>query len=181
MDDKYLTLVNNDNMFNSSFLYDIDIMNYDHFFSLERETMFSFMMLRDYLLRNGIDMRLTNAFVSVSTQILLYRDALVKYSEKYVTDNYEEPLYTEHHTGLCFDFCIYDNGCFIYQIDDVKRKIILDAAFRLGFILRYPKGKENITGHRYEPNHLRYVGIKNADIINSNDLCLEEFINCKIK
>ena len=45
-----------------------------------------------------------------------------------------------------------------------------------GFILRYPQGKEDITGAEYEPWHYRYVGTENAKIIYEKQICLEEFI-----
>ena len=48
-------------------------------------------------------------------------------------------------------------------------------SYKYGFILRYPKGKEHITGIEYEPWHFRYVGVEAATIIYENDLCLEEF------
>ena len=49
---------------------------------------------------------------------------------------------------------------------------------QFGFILRYPKGKEDITGYSYEPWHLRYVGDpKIAKEITEKDLTLEEYLN----
>ncbi len=45
-----------------------------------------------------------------------------------------------------------------------------------GFILRYPKGKESITGYQYEPLHLRYVGIDAAKDISEKRLTLEEYL-----
>ncbi|MDE6203416.1 MAG: D-alanyl-D-alanine carboxypeptidase family protein, partial [Lachnospiraceae bacterium] len=46
---------------------------------------------------------------------------------------------------------------------------------RYGFILRYPKGKELITGIEFEPWHFRYVGREAAEIIMEEEICLEEF------
>ena len=48
-------------------------------------------------------------------------------------------------------------------------------SYKYGFILRYPKGKEKITGFKYEPWHFRYVGTKVAKIIYENNLTLEEY------
>lgn len=50
---------------------------------------------------------------------------------------------------------------------------------RFGFIIRYPAGKESITGHAYAPAHLRYVGGEAAQYIMANGLCLEEFVEEK--
>ena len=50
-----------------------------------------------------------------------------------------------------------------------------DNAYKYGFILRYPKGKEHITGFKYEPWHYRYVGKDVAKYIYENNLTLEEY------
>jgi len=52
-----------------------------------------------------------------------------------------------------------------------------DNAHRFGFILRYPKGKEHITGFKYEPWHYRYVGINIATEIYEKNITLEEYLN----
>ena len=85
--------------------------------------------------------------------------------------------YSEHQTGLCCD--VTD----IYY--SVKNSSIENTAtFQymsqhcqdFGFILRYPKGKETITGVMYEPWHYRYVGVDVAKYIMENDLTFEEFV-----
>ena len=52
-----------------------------------------------------------------------------------------------------------------------------DNAHRFGFILRYPKGKEEITGFKYEPWHYRYVGVEIATEIYNKNITLEEYLN----
>ena len=54
-------------------------------------------------------------------------------------------------------------------------KIVKNIAHKYGFILRYPKGKEDITGYKYEPWHLRYVGKEIAKEIYESDITLEEY------
>ena len=51
-----------------------------------------------------------------------------------------------------------------------------DHAHEYGFIIRYPKGKEGITGYRYEPWHIRYLGVDTATAIYNSGLCLEEYL-----
>ena len=48
---------------------------------------------------------------------------------------------------------------------------------KYGFILRYPEGKDDITGYSYEPWHFRYVGEKDAKKISEKNLTLEEYLN----
>ena len=52
-----------------------------------------------------------------------------------------------------------------------------DNSYKYGFILRYPKNKEEITQIKYEAGHYRYVGKENAKIIHKENLCLEEYID----
>ena len=89
------------------------------------------------------------------------------------------PGTSEHQTGLCFD---YEK---VYMEDDkiksslneldMEYKIVKDIAHKYGFIIRYPKGKEKITGYSFEPWHLRYVGCETAKIIYENNITLEEY------
>jgi D-alanyl-D-alanine carboxypeptidase len=56
-------------------------------------------------------------------------------------------------------------------------KWLAENAHRYGFILRYPKGKESITGYKYEPWHFRYVGADAAAVIYEKKWTLEEYFN----
>lgn len=82
------------------------------------------------------------------------------------------PGYSEHETGLAIDFTSsgdYNNRLKAWDWLEVN-------AYKYGFILRYPEGKESITGYNYEAWHYRYVGIECATIIYENDLTLEEYL-----
>ena len=77
-------------------------------------------------------------------------------------------------------FILYENGVF-YEDQKMRNhpvlKIVADNAWKYGFIVRYPKGKEKITGYGYEPWHLRYIDdIEIAKYIYDNNLCLEEYL-----
>lgn len=92
-----------------------------------------------------------------------------------------EPGTSEHHTGLAIDIAIFDNGKYNDDItgEEPTIKFIHNNCYKYGFILRYPQGKENITGYRYEPWHFRYVGNELAKYLYDNNLTLEEYINNK--
>ena len=63
-----------------------------------------------------------------------------------------------------------------YSFKDTKEfNWMINNSYKYGFILRYPKGKENITGFKYEPWHYRYVGKDIAKYIYENNLTLEEY------
>ena len=104
-------------------------------------------------------------------------DALIKEKGDEAFKLVALPGATEHQTGLAIDFAYYENG--IYN-DDVKENDkeaiwLKNNAWKYGFILRYPKGKENVTGYNFEPWHFRFVGLKLAKYLFKNDLTLEEY------
>lgn len=84
---------------------------------------------------------------------------------------------SEHHTGLAVDLVGVSNQVLDErQADTPEAKWLEEHAHEYGFILRYPKGKEEITGIVYESWHFRYVGKNAAGFMKENQLCLEEFI-----
>ncbi len=86
------------------------------------------------------------------------------------------PGFSEHQTGLCLDLSTLEHGLTDHFAYTKEYQLLINHAFEFGFILRYPKGKENITGYPYEPWHFRYVGKNIAGDIMKNDLTLEEYL-----
>lgn len=95
----------------------------------------------------------------------------------------QKPGYSEHHTGYAFDISTYVNGIMGTFTGEGEYKWVHDNAHKYGFILRYPSGKEDITGISYESWHFRYVGKPHAQYMYRNGLTLEEYIsvlvNCR--
>ncbi|MCK4259448.1 MAG: M15 family metallopeptidase [Halanaerobiales bacterium] len=87
------------------------------------------------------------------------------------------PGQSEHQTGLAMDVSNQKMGFKLHQSFGNTREGIWIAnnAPKFGFIIRYPKGKEHITGYKYEPWHLRYVGIQVAQEIAQKGITLEEY------
>ncbi|HWS28989.1 MAG TPA: M15 family metallopeptidase [Clostridia bacterium] len=124
----------------------------------------------------------TTAYRSVAYQQELF-EARRQKEPGYGSDPFNEPVKvlpgecSEHTTGLALDILAEDyrradDG----YADTVQGKWLFENAYRFGFILRYPKGKENITGVIYEPWHYRYVGIDAAKEIYDSGQCLEEYL-----
>jgi D-alanyl-D-alanine carboxypeptidase len=91
------------------------------------------------------------------------------------------PGASEHNAGLAVDILSYD--WFEYNTDVTEEfertpefRWLAANSWKFGFILRYPKGKEDITGIIYEPWHFRYVGVDIAEQIFNSGLTLEEYI-----
>lgn len=92
-----------------------------------------------------------------------------------------EPGHSEHHTGLALDivdeeWIVAGHGLTPDYDTQASQQWLVDTMTDYGFILRYPEGKEEITGIQYESWHFRYVGQENAEFIVENDLVLEEYI-----
>lgn len=92
-----------------------------------------------------------------------------------------EPGHSEHHTGLALDIVddewIVSGGRLETAYEgEASQKWMIKTMSDFGFILRYPEGKEAITGIQYEPWHFRYVGPEHAQFMEEHDLVLEEYI-----
>ncbi|MCL1881448.1 MAG: M15 family metallopeptidase [Oscillospiraceae bacterium] len=83
------------------------------------------------------------------------------------------PGTSEHNAAIAIDFNLIDES--FDQTNEYRW--LIENAHRFGFILRYPKDTEHITGIKYEPWHFRFVGIENAERIRDTGLTLEEYLN----
>jgi D-alanyl-D-alanine carboxypeptidase len=122
----------------------------------------------------GLTVKAVSAYRNYDTQKDLY-DNYVKRDGVKVADTYSaRPGYSEHQTGLALD--VY-NGTIAYTSFDQTNeyKWLKDNAHRYGFIIRYQKDKESITGYKYEPWHLRYVGEEVATYIYSKNITFDEY------
>lgn len=91
------------------------------------------------------------------------------------------PGYSEHQTGLAMDLGT-SNNTNINDFENSKEfEWMQKSAHKYGFILRYPKGKEYITGYMYEPWHYRYVGVEAATYIYEHNITYEEYYEYFIK
>jgi len=85
------------------------------------------------------------------------------------------PGTSDHQTGLAFDLYLSGwSGQKFAETDEYKW--LVENAHKFGFIFRYPKEKENITGYSFEPYHLRFVGQYHAALIKETGLSLEEYV-----
>ena len=131
----------------------------------------AFMKMADAAKLDNISLKNASGYRNYEYQETLYND-YVKRDGKEAADTYSARAgYSEHQTGLATD---------INQINDAFEntdafKWLSENAYKYGFILRYPKDKENLTGYKYEPWHYRYVGTSVAKQIYEEDLTFEEY------
>lgn len=134
----------------------------------------------------GLSPVVCSAYRTVTKQQELFDKKI----NKYMSDglSYEEayeaastvvaiPGTSEHNLGLAVDICALDYQLLNdAQAETPEQKWLMEHCAEYGFILRYPKGKENITGIIWEPWHYRYVGVELAQAITDSGLCFEEYM-----
>ena len=115
-----------------------------------------------------------SGFRTHKEQIDLYNQYVQNHGQEEADKFSARPGYSEHETGLSFDLKDKDDNLL-----EAKKEAdwISKNAHKYGFIVRYPEGKEAITGYISEPWHLRYVGVKTATDIYLSGLCLEEYLD----
>lgn len=138
----------------------------------------------------GFNMQLCSAYRTVEKSAELYQRKV----NQYIGYGYSEtdakveaakwvapPGTSEHHTGLAMDLVSSDYWNYYSDLEHDYEKFdsfkwMYEHCAEFGFILRYPKDKQDITGITYEPWHYRYVGVEAAKYIMENGLCLEEYL-----
>lgn len=122
--------------------------------------------------KDNINILINSAYRSYTDQEKLYNEYKNLYGQSYVDKFVSKPGSSEHQTGCSFDLASLTTNTFI---NSSEYKYMQDNAYKYGFILRYPKGYEDITGYTSEAWHYRYVGKKIATYINKNKMTYDEY------
>lgn len=139
----------------------------------------NFNKMKDAAKNANINLNIRSGFRSYNTQVSLYNN-YVKRDGKTAADTYSARAgHSEHQTGLAADINSLEQSF----INTKEGKWLNENCYKYGFIIRYPKGKEDITGYIYEPWHIRYVGIDIASKLynNGNWITLEEYLGIDSK
>jgi D-alanyl-D-alanine carboxypeptidase len=130
--------------------------------------------------KEGYVIRIMSSYRSYEYQTYLYNKYKDQYGKKEADKYSARPGFSEHQTGLCIDI---DDGKTNYENFDKSPSFtwMTNNSYKYGFILRYPKDKEKITGYMYEPWHYRYVGIDIAKFIHDNNITFDEYYYKYIK
>lgn len=140
---------------------------------LKKEAYEHFIEMAKAIEKEHMQIRIVSAYRSFEYQKNLYNNYL-KHDTIEMVDAYSaRPGYSEHQTGLAVDI---DNIQINYNKFHLTNEFtwMKENAHKYGFILRYPLGKEKITGYKYEPWHYRYVG-NIAEYIYQNNLTYDEY------
>ena len=175
-----LTLANYENLLPENFT--VKVENIDKTRQFDARAIGELNDMMNQMKKDGItNIWVQSAYRSVARQKELYDASVKKYLQEGKTQEEAETLTNEyinkpgssdHNLGLAVDFNKVDNG--FEKLDGFKW--LQKNAENYGFILRYPKDKEDITKISYESWHWRYVGVENAKKMNELNMCLEEYI-----
>ena len=115
-----------------------------------------------------------SSFRSYEEQDEVYNEYLDNRGEEDANKIAAKAGFSEHQTGMAIDIQTYGSNAKTFEEFD-EFKWLQDNAHKYGFILRYPKDKEYLTGYEYESWHYRYVGVEVATYIYENDITFDEY------
>ena len=149
---------------------------------LTQECYDAFLKMYNDAYEAGYGFKLKSAYRSYDTQVSTYNYWVsTENGDKAKADVYSARAgYSEHQTGYAFDIRDYN-----YEYEDYGKsksfEWVSTNAHKYGFIIRFPKGKEDITGYQYESWHYRYCGVECATYIYEHDITFEEYYEYFIK
>jgi len=127
----------------------------------------------------GMNLFLSNGFRGYESQVYIYNEEIQNKDSNH-SEYVAKPGESEHQLGLAIDITSSDMAFELNQsFENTKEGAwALENAYKYGFILRYTKTKEDITGYKYEPWHYRYVGNKTiSKLCHDKGLTLEELLD----
>ena len=127
---------------------------------------------------DGVTLLVSSAYRSYAVQQQTYQYWVSVNGQQVADQLSARPGYSEHQTGLAIDFASPE-GCRLEECyrDTLAGQWLAKNAPRYGYILRFPDGRQSVTGYRFEPWHYRYVGVQIAqEYVASGAKTFEEFI-----
>jgi len=173
------TLVNKYYYLDSNYVpEELETVSYEyaiHNTKLNKTALENFIKMADDAKKENLTLKITTAYRDYNFQSVLYNN-YVNSDGKELADTYSaRPGYSEHQFGYSFDLTNANYADFDeFQYTD-EYTWLQNNAYKYGFILRYPKDKEYITGYQFESWHYRYVGVDIAKYIYDNNITYEEY------
>lgn len=181
----YEVLINKENKIEADFYKNfelIEALNVENqIIKIEKVTYQKYCELKERLVNENIELGILNSFRDFEEQEEILKEYIEIYGEEEAYKLAAIPGASEHHTGLAIDITIkMSNGEFALTNEELydeeeRFQIVHRHLKEYGFILRYHKGKEEITKYSYEPWHIRYIGEKIAKICDEKNIVLEEY------
>jgi D-alanyl-D-alanine carboxypeptidase len=128
--------------------------------------------------KQGLVLHTLSGYRSYATQVTVYNNEVSSYGQATADTESARPGYSEHQSGWSVD--MGGGGCGIEDCfgNTAEGKWLAANAYQYGFIIRYPADKVAVTGYRYEPWHIRYIGADLSKEMHDKGVeTLEEFFN----
>ena len=122
----------------------------------------------------NLNLIVNSSYRDYESQENVWNNYEARNGEEYADSIAARPGYSEHQTGLALDIITYGANKNTFEDTD-EFKWLQKNAHKYGFILRYPKDKEDITGYEYESWHYRYVGVEAATEIHNKKITYDEY------
>ena len=182
----YSILVNKENLLSSDYIPEnmVEIhepmgskIDQTYINRLDKKAYLDFKVMQAAALQAGYEIFIDSSYRSYAYQEEVFRDVVEKKGYEYATTAVAPPGGSEHQTGLAIDIIFRRNNEMIEEQYETDAEIIwlMNNSYKYGFVLRYPKGKEEVTGFKFEPWHYRYVGKELAEELTNNNETLEEY------
>lgn len=141
----------------------------------------AFQKMKQDAAKENLIIKKGSSFRTYDYQKKLHQRYIRQHGEKDTVNSSAKEGHSEHQLGLAIDIINNNPATSINNRFKNTReyKWLIANAHKYGFILRYPEGKENITGYIYEPWHYRYVGEQTAKEIYEKNVTLEEYLKLK--
>ena len=161
--------------------YKPDLKEWTPGFELDKKAFDAYYDMYTASQKDGVSIWMVSAYRSKEKQEKNFNSKVEEYKRNGMSEDdavtatakiIAHPDSSEHSLGLAVDLnSLYES------FDQTKAfRWLQENCAKYGFILRYPKGKEDITGYKYEPWHYRYVGSNHAKFIMEHNICLEEYL-----
>lgn len=183
-DDWQLTLVNQDNKLPENYSFKLETL--DSGYQVDARIVPELNKMLAAAKKEGLSMIICSAYRSVETQTELFDEQVEGHMDEGLSEKeaiakaktaVAYPGTSEHNMGLALDIVSLDYQMLDDdQADTDEAKWLAANSYKYGFILRYPKDKEKITGVIFEPWHFRYVGVESATEMTKNKVTLEEYV-----
>lgn len=186
----YMILVNKESKLPDDWESRIELVDVytglDEIYQVEKKAAEAYKKLRDDLRENDhVIIELDSTYRTVTRQQEIWDSFLKEHGEEYTKKYVAVPGTSEHHTGLAVDVKLVKSGKIIEDNDEMTAEKELFAKVhaklaKYGFILRYPEGKEDVTGYGAEVWHFRYIdNLEIAKAIMDKGITLEEYLQNK--
>ena len=142
--------------------------------SLTPQAAQAFVQMADAARADGIMLRSVSAYRSYSYQEQLYQRYVAENGQALADTFSARPGHSEHQTGLALDINTASSSAHFEDTPDYAW--LQEHCAQYGFVLRYPEGKQEITGYRFEPWHYRYVGVEVAQVCTQLGLTYDEYL-----